>query len=232
MNLIFVDNQNCEWKVGKSPVPLAPEIFPLKTFILPFCVDAMYPEDYSEFIYSHCCKCGESLERGLIAIVFKQDESEFGVRIVCGKLGAKGPEFSPPSKCPRENSGPEAPSFPQSFPSPFPITSVFDILKPIIDKGCSTINDKCPVCEGPSKCTHPTCLYLKDKLEKDTLFDHFYNIKLNVISPFVEPICHYCKRSNAKKSCKSCKLYMFCGSKCREKSDHKCQNEFYDIWRS
>lgn len=225
MNLIFVDNQNCEWKVGKSPVPKAPEIFPLKTFILPFCVDAMYPEDYSEFIYSHCCKCGESLERGLIAIVFKQDESEFGVRIVCEEHwgeGAEGP--LPKEKSFGENPGPKAPGF--------PITSVFDILKPIIDKGCSTINDKCPVCEGPSKCAHPTCIYLKDKLEKDTLFDHFYNIKLNVISPFVEPICHYCKRLNAKKSCKSCKLYMFCSSKCREKSDHKCQNEFYDIWRS
>ncbi len=207
MNLIFVDKQNCEWKVGRGdPEPKTPNTS-LKMFILPFCVNAMYPEDYSEFIYSHCCKCGKSLEKGLITIVFKHDESEFGIRIVCEE---------------------EAPSVPISLP----IIYIFEILKPIIDKGCCIINDKCPVCEGPSKCTHPTCLYLKDKLEKDTLFDHFYNIKLNVITPLAENVCHYCGKQNVKKSCKSCKLYMFCNSKCREKSDHQCKNEFYDIWRS
>ena len=207
MNLVFVDKQNCEWKIGKSPIDyVEPE--KIKLFILPFMVDAMYPEDCSEYIYSHCAKCGKSLESGLITLGF-QNESAFGVRISC-ESHLEG----------------------ETFRIPLLITNVFEILKPIIDKGCIKEYDKCRVCEGSVKCRDPGCILFMKKYQEYTLFDHFYDIHLNVFAPFGNGICHYCSRENVKKFCQTCKLYMFCNKKCREKSGHVCKSAFYEIWRS
>lgn len=205
MNL-FIDENDCEWKIGKSPIEQIQVDDELTCIALPFLVYAMYPEDFNEFIYSHCCTCGKALKKGLINIVFKDDE--WGVRIGCKSHGM---------------------TF--ALPSNTLLTECIHLLKPIIDKGCITDFNGCVVCYNPSKCNHPTCLYLLDKIEQPTLIEHFYAIRLNVFIPFVKHVCHTCGRSNVKKYCKSCKLYMFCNSKCRAKSNHVCEFEFYEIWK-
>lgn len=202
---VFIDKNDCEWKIGKSPIDKIDVDNELICVALPFLVSAMYPEDLKESIYSHCCKCGKSLKKGLIYIVFKNDE--WGIRIGCKITNQKYLKFLQP------------------------ITDVIDLLKPIIDKGCKTEFDGCMICYNPSKCTHPTCLYLLDKIEKPTIVDHFYAIRLNVFKPLVEHICNTCHRSKVTKYCESCKLVMFCDSKCREKSNHICEFEFYEIWK-
>jgi len=206
---LFIDKRDNEWKIGKCPISGMKSKDSEIHFILPFLVDAMYPSDYSELIYSNCCKCGDSIEKGLIVITF-ENESAWGIRICC-----------------QDHYKDEI------FSCDIPIISVLDILEPIISKGCETEYIGCVVCDRP-KCKEIECVKIlkMNILEKDTLFDHFYKIRLNVYSPFVEPICGYCKRINVKKKCKECKLYVFCDSRCRNKHKHRCSKQFYDIWRS
>lgn len=203
---IFIDEAEREWKIGKPS--LGNQIDKGgECVILPFSVDSMYPIDESDLNYSTCCKCGEAIESGLVCLFFI--DRTWGVRICCDVHT----KLNPIRRCKVQ------------------IVYIFDILKSIINKGCQTVYNGCSVCSREN-CKDFQCKRILELeiLEKDTLLDHFFNIKLDVLSPLVEPICETCKRLNAKKFCNRCKLYAFCGTKC--KKEHTCNDEFYCIWRS
>jgi hypothetical protein len=109
-------------------------------------------------------------------------------------------------------------------------------LKEVIEYGLSHGNRICLVCEQRN-CKDKECLKAKDILYTGSvnfLMEHFYQIRLNVITPVVKnlvTLCHACQLWESTISCSVCKIRLYCSKSCKKKDKHSCV-AFWDMWRS
>lgn len=216
---IHLDPFGRQWSIGNSThtasvVPTTDA----RWVILPLLVEPMYlaeaPE--AETIYSHCAICGtHTTDYGFIVLEFV--ESAWGVRIGCADCAEDGIS----AFC-KTN-----------------IANVSTILTPIITNGHTTPFLGCIVCDRNWRCNDPRCReiiksgILKTNSPIDDLLEHFYRIRLDVISPLVlSKECAFCK-SPGGRLCRICRLVTYCNYGCKIKSA-KCARctSFIEIWRS
>jgi len=207
--IVYIDPSGREWIKGGTPDIVPTEVGNL--IVLPFFADAMHPEPLinDDYIFSTCVKCGKSLERGLVSLLFDDLGVGWGVRITC---------------CVQVE---------HARNTPIPITHITSILEPIILKAWKEINYQCVVCTR-SRCNDPRCLKMLENgmIRRRPVLDHFYNVKLNVVSPLVATECVHCGVPDCKKMCRVCRIVCFCSYKCKKLSRHVegCTNHFYAIW--
>lgn len=182
-----------------------------KWVILPFIVDAMYPVDnYEQCQYSNCALCGAPIERGLIVIEFIQ--RAWGVRIGCIHHTTQRCQMTPVLIC-----------------------NVFDTLNPVIIGGWNTPYRGCAVCDRYN-CVDPICKeIIKSGIlattEMDAMFEHFYKIRLDILSPLLLlDKCFFCSKES-NRICRVCRCAVYCNYGCKQKDGHKCES-FTEMWRS
>ena len=208
---IFVDGNGHQWQMGLRSVPTLTAVTKgAKWVILPFIVDAMYPVDDSlSEQYSNCALCGTSIERGLIVIEFIQNA--WGVRIGCIHHTMRGCQMSPVLIC-----------------------NVFDILNPIITCGWNTPYKGCTVCDR-FNCVDLRCKAIVKSgilamTDLDSMFEHFYRIRLDILSPLVpNGVCSFCSKET-NRICRVCRCAVYCNYGCKQKDGHKCES-FVEMWR-
>ena len=203
--IVYVDPSGREWVKGGTPNTHSYESG--TWVILPFWADAMHPVPLNDdTMYSTCVKCGKSLERGLVTLLF--DQQAWGVRLVCCVVTAG------------------------TAVTTHPIIYIASILEPLILNAWKEVNYQCTVCTR-SRCNDVRCQKMLERgiIKSNPVLDHFYNVKLNVLTPLVDFVCANCKNPDATKLCKVCRIVVFCSRKCKKISGHtKCQNHYYDIW--
>jgi hypothetical protein len=206
---VYIDQKGHQWYIGTTEGTLTPTPN-ARWVILPILVEPMYPEESNDLTFSHCALCGQSIsDRGCIVLEFV--EAAWGVRIGCP--GCTGP------------SGPSGPL----------IVFVSGLITPIIEAGCKTVYHGCIVCEKPGKCTNEKCRQIIDSgilttSPVDDLLEHFYRIRLDVVSPLMSNNgCAHCK-SPCDRLCRVCRIAYYCNYGCKMKSGHKCV-PFIEMWR-
>lgn len=200
---IYVDQNGREWVKGGTPSEPVP---PSRLVCLPFLVEAMHPVPLNgDTVYSVCAKCGESLDIGVVALVFHNND--WGVRIACKSCS--------PLK--------------ETTSTPYLIPYIASVLRPHILRAWETVNTTCNVCTRP-RCTDAECVKVSALLEKrPAALEHFYNVSLDVITPLIGDACVVCGRRGAKLQCKTCRMHVFCGKRCKA-AMVPCTESYREIW--
>jgi hypothetical protein len=206
--IVYIDKLGHEWRRGGTASRTVDKNDET-TISLPFIVDAMHPvHDPDEYIYSTCVGCGQTVERGVLVLLLNGDGEWWGVRIGCHQCFTGIQYFTP-----------------------HPIVDIFSILEPVINKACRTVPKACPVCLRPSRCTNPECLKMIKCGVLNTTLDHFMHTELDLLSPLIEYACGHCRKTTARRVCKTCRLLVFCDAKCKKLSGHKGCKSYLDIFK-
>ena len=211
-SVVYIDVNGTQWCIGKSPNSTIVTPTPgARWVILPISVEAMYPLDGENTIYSHCAMCGRAVE-GVGFVVLEFLESAWGVRIGC--CGGNGATVEK-ANC--------------------TIATVATVLAPIIMHGCKTVYNGCIVCNR-GKCIDTECTrIIHSGILKtspvDDLLEHFYRIQLDIISPLVlTGECKFCSKP-CNRLCRTCRTASYCNYGCKVRDGHNCVS-FTEIWRS
>jgi hypothetical protein len=204
----YIDQKERVWIKGGEKINEEYFIY----IVFPFMFDSMYPSPIlsnDDYIYCSCVKCGRFIKEGVLCIRFYN--GTFGVRLSC--CDSKG------------NIKIEDPL----------IVYVHEMIFPLIESGCESIQNQCMVCDK-LKCKNKDCEeILKGKLlyknETEELMEHFYKIKLDLLSLFVkDQPCFICQNKQTTKVCNTCKSFVYCSKKCKKKG-HTCK-PFEEMWRT
>lgn len=204
---IYIDQNGREWVKGGTPSEPPPSQSSSRLVCLPFLVDAMHPVPLNgDTVYSVCAKCGASLETGVVALVFHKND--WGVRIVCRSCSPLKNELAS---------------------TPHLIPYIASVLRPHIVKAWETVNTACDVCTRP-RCEDPECVKVSALLEqRPAALEHFYKVSLDVITPLIGDACVVCGKKESKLQCKTCRMHVFCGKRCR-KTMVRCTESYREIW--
>lgn len=115
-----------------------------------------------------------------------------------------------------------------------PVIEIETLLKPILDRGCRKVDHNCVVC-GDWKCTNEQCDQVYEQLQRselDDLFEHFINIKLDIITPLRYAVCNGCNVTISGKqyTCDICRYVCYCSKKCKRScANHHC-TDYWNCW--
>jgi hypothetical protein len=118
-----------------------------------------------------------------------------------------------------------------------PVMEIEAILKPILDRGCQKPNYICTIC-GKQRCGDKECIQVYEALKRtelDDLFEHFINIKLDIVTPLRYPVCHNieCNRIIDGKQyvCDTCRRVCYCSKVCKRSCEsHHCI-DYWECWK-
>jgi hypothetical protein len=216
MNVLYVDNHGIEWKFGhldkeKPPVEGKNTIF----VWFPIKIKAMHPtiitDPLLDYIYCSCVKCHSLIKSGILCLEFGQ-KSNYGLCLLCTTC----------CRCPLY------------IKTSLLIIELFDRISQILIGGCNTYSNQCIVCDK-SKCKSLDCKTIIPQLynnNTEIMLEHFYKIKLNVLSLFTQDYCSWCNMKESFIMCNTCKLRFYCGKKCKKLDKNHACIPYYDMWRN
>jgi hypothetical protein len=216
--IIHMDERGRQWQIGSidGTFKITKNA---RHVILPLRVKPMYPVgavDKVDLIYSHCAKCGAPVSEEGGTVILEFVENAWGVRIGCEKCCGSGAATAAATTV--------------------QICNISTILTPIIEAGWSTPFLGCTVCERTVchdlKCKDIISSGILTTSPIDDMLEHFYRVRLDILSPLIcTNCCNFCK-SPADRICRTCRIVVYCNYGCKRKDGHLGCTSFIEIWRS